>query len=342
MAIDRIEKWKEIHQAAIELYSLAPWDYLEETDIFGVRTSVTGKTYFISIMGSAGQFLALSAYEGSRALERFWEMQSDRQDDPSQILLIPHLMLSFEDKNEVGKIQKEIVKESGVFSASNKKWPVVHQYIPGLMPAIPQGEYLDDMAEIIPQVIDVCLRSEIDIDLILPDEDDDETYLIREPVKTKGKTSWRDRRRKVKAEPETFKAIISQEDIEPLRFFRKTQTVYQADYRMVPAPVREEGNPEYFPFVIMLADKKSGIIAGHDMIPPLPDYHSMVESIPLIIVDLIKNLRLRPLRIEVRDQVLYELLKPAMARCEININLARTLASFEEAYKEMSKHFMKR
>jgi hypothetical protein len=341
MAIDRIEKWREIHRAAAELYSLAPWEYLEETDIFGVKTSVTGRTYFISIMGSAGQVFAFSAYEGSRALESFWEMQSDEQADPSKILVIPHMMMSFDDKKEVDKIHKEILKESGIFSESNKKWPVVHQVIPGLVPAIPEGEYLDDMAEIIPQIINVCSRSEDDIDLILPDEDDDETYLIREPVKTKGKTSWRDRYRKVVAEPETFKAMIRQEDIEPLRFLRRTQTVYQADYRMVPSSVREEGNPEYFPFVIMLVDKKSGIIAGHDMIAPFPDYHSMVESVPLIIVDLIKNLRVRPLRIEVRDQVLYELLKPAMARCEININLARTLASFEEAYEGMSKHFMK-
>ena len=65
MSTDRIEKWREIHRAAAELYSLAPLDYLEETDIFGVRTTITGRTYFISVMGSAGQVYALSVYEGS-------------------------------------------------------------------------------------------------------------------------------------------------------------------------------------------------------------------------------------------------------------------------------------
>lgn len=73
------------------------------------------------------------------------------------------------------------------------------------------------------------------------------------------------------------------------------------------------------------------------MIPPLPDYHSMIENIPLLIVNLIKSLKVRPLRIEVRDLILFELLKPAMVRCEINIILKPDLVSIDEAFEGLER-----
>lgn len=336
MAIDRIEKWREIHRAASELFSLAPWEYLEENEIFGIRTSLTGRTYFISVMGSLGQVLAVSAYEGSSALMGFWELH-EGQADPGKVLAIPHMMLSFDDKKYVDKTQKEIIKESGLFSAGHKKWPVVTRVIPGLFPKIPEGDYLDDMAEILPQIIDVCKRAENDIDLILPDVNDDETYLIREKTKSKGKAVWRDSYEKVVPEPEIYNITIPHEDIESLRFLRRNQSVYQADYRMIPATVKEKGQPEYFPFTVLLTEKKSGYIAGFETIPPLPDYRTMVENIPQIIVSLIKKLKFRPMVIEVKDHALYEMLKPAMGRCAINIVLSPSLASIDEAFESLSQ-----
>ena len=339
MAIENIEKWRDIHGAAVELYNLAPWEYLEETDIFGVKTAASGNTYFISIMGSAGQVFAFSAYEGTRALANFWDMQCNEEADPLNILVIPHMLLSFDNRKDVDKIQKEILKETALFSIAHKKWPVLTRVIPGLVPALPRGTYLDDMAEIIPQVVDVCSRASVDIGLILPEENDDETYLIRVPGKEKGKTVWHDKYCKIVQETTTYKSTIKQGDIEPLRFLRRTQSVYQSGYRMLPAPVREKGNPDYFPFAILLTDKKSGIILGYKLVPPLPDYHSMVENMPLIIVDLIKSLKVRPLRIEVQDLILFELLKPAMAKCEINIILKPDLESIDEAFKGLERTF---
>jgi len=55
--MNSIEIWKEIFHLSEELYIQAPWTYMAETDIFGVRTPGSGKTYFISIMGSAGELL---------------------------------------------------------------------------------------------------------------------------------------------------------------------------------------------------------------------------------------------------------------------------------------------
>jgi hypothetical protein len=46
---------------------------------------------------------------------------------------------------------------------------------------------------------------------------------------------------------------------------------------------------------------------------------------------------IEPLRIEVRDLILFELLKPAMARCEINIILKPDLVSIDEAFEGLER-----
>jgi hypothetical protein len=117
---------------AAELYLLAPWKYMEETDIFGVQTALTGKTYFISIMGSAGQVRAVSAYEGNNALEQFWEMENRPDVEPETIMLIPHIMLSFDNKKNIDNTQKEIFKITGPHPGKLKEWPDLKRVIPGL------------------------------------------------------------------------------------------------------------------------------------------------------------------------------------------------------------------
>lgn len=91
----------------------------------------------------------------------------------------------------------------------------------------------------------------------------------------------------------------------------------------------------------MIANKKSGIIEGFETVTPFPDYHSMVEKVPLIIVNLIRKLRFRPMRIEVKDQILYELLHPALTRSEINVTLMPSLGTIDEAYEGLAGHLGK-
>ena len=66
---------KKAIQLADQLKELAPWTYMDETDIFGVRMPDTGKQYFVSIRGAAGQHYGMAAYEGTEGLMGFWELQ---------------------------------------------------------------------------------------------------------------------------------------------------------------------------------------------------------------------------------------------------------------------------
>jgi len=337
-----IEIWKEIHRLARELYLMAPWSYISETDIFGVKTAANGNTYFISIMGSAEELSAICAYEGPMALEQFWELEEEPMVEPERILVIPHIMLSFDYKKNIDDLQKDLLKKTEYNAVKGRSWPELKRIIPGLVPAIPGDQHLVEFPMILEQVIDVCSRAKKDISFIHQDEQDDDIYLIREQAGKGGKTVWFDNYLQVPPEKVTYKPGISEEDAGSLRFLKKTSEVLQAGYRMMPTPVRDSTNPDYFPFVVMLTDKKSGIIEGFELISPSPDYHSMVEKIPLSIINMIKKLKLKPMSIEISNGKLYEMLEPILRKSQINVKFVTVLVSLEEAFEGMMENMRKK
>jgi len=284
-------------------------------------------------MGSAGELSAIAAYDGSAALEQFWEIQENPHGNPENILLIPHIILSFVNKNEIDHVLTEIFEKAGLKAGRGRRWPDVKRVIPELVPSVPVDSRLEDLANILEQSLEVFSRAREDLSFFLPEDQDDDVYLIREQMKKGSLTEWKDNYRKVHPEPVHYKAVINLSDIAAVQSLSKTSAIFQAGYRMIPNHVRDEINPDYFPFIVILTDKKSGIIEGFELLTPFPDYNSMIEKIPVTIIGLINKLKFRPMRIEVNDDKLYEMLDPVFRKFQINIKLVPDVKSVEEAFE---------
>jgi len=336
--MNSIEIWKEIFHLSEELYIQAPWTYMAETDIFGVRTPGSGKTYFISIMGSAGELSALAAYEGSNALEQFWEIQENPNGNPENILLIPHIILSYVNKNEIDRVQTEIFKEAGFKGGRGRKWPDVKRVIPGLVPSVPGDSCLEDLANILEQSLEVFSRAQEDLTFILPEDQDDDVYLVREQTKKGRKTEWKDIYRKVRSQPLRYNPVVNLSNFSTIQSLPKTTVILQAGLRMIPNHIRDKINPDHFPFMVILTDKKSGLVEGFELLTPFPDYNSMLEKIPVTIIGLINKLKFRPMRIEVNEEKLFVMLDPIFRKIQINIKLVPVVKSVEEAFEGILNH----
>src|SRR5660397_127968 len=62
------QEWKALYYAAIEFKKVAPWDWMHDTDIFGVQDPVSDETGYCCIMGAAGEHFALGVYLGEEGL----------------------------------------------------------------------------------------------------------------------------------------------------------------------------------------------------------------------------------------------------------------------------------
>jgi len=59
-----LNEWRKLYQAAIRIKEIAPWEWMTETDIFGVQDPETDEISFVSIMGMLGEHLSLAVYRG--------------------------------------------------------------------------------------------------------------------------------------------------------------------------------------------------------------------------------------------------------------------------------------
>ena len=86
----------------------------------------------------------------------------------------------------------------------------------------------------------------------------------------------------------------------------------QMDMFMLPSPVKERGRKGYFPFVLLLVDKETGMVTGMEMLTPEPDLQTMHESVPQKVLEKFGELGFRPERTEVRPGLLHGLVEGAL------------------------------
>jgi len=100
-----------LYDLADELYRLAPWQWMYEDQLIGLRHPVTGELAQISIMGISGEHLCLALYLGEEALHRFNfshnELPEDEElplDDALMLILESRqLQVSFDGRNQLAK-----------------------------------------------------------------------------------------------------------------------------------------------------------------------------------------------------------------------------------------------
>jgi hypothetical protein len=134
---------EKLYPLALELLDLAPWNWLCESDLFAIVPQDSDTPWFASVMGSGGEFTAVSYYEGGRAADQFLHLQEQAGgSSPEDILLIPHLMVSFDRKEQIQPEDRKRLRACGYHLNRRRRWPVFQQLIPGHPPDYPRVDKL--------------------------------------------------------------------------------------------------------------------------------------------------------------------------------------------------------
>jgi hypothetical protein len=329
--------WQQVYRLAAELFKLGPWDYLEESDVFGITIPETSKQYFVSIMGSAGNLMALTAYEGPEALARFWMLEDSETADAGDILSIPHMIVTFEKKEDIDEGQLTRFRALSNDPVFHHLFPEVRKVVPGQFPNEPDEAYLSDFAVILEQSLDVLRRAENDSDFIHPEDTDDETYLMRE----KENNEWTDQYRTIENKSWPITITWNREDIDQVVSLPQSNAVLQAHYQLMPFHVQEKDKPIFFPYAVVLVNKKSGRIEGTEMMVADPDLQTMLGKIPKQYLEFIKALGFRPRSVEAKNPVLEGLLEEPLRLCGIRLVHFQQLPAMAEAIQGMLEYMKK-
>jgi hypothetical protein len=330
-----------IYSMAGELQRLSPWNWMYETDIFGVKIPGTDRIYFVSVMGSEGEFFAVSAYRGRQGLAQFLEFQEYADTMPPEtILTIPHLMLSFTDREELDRQQLASIHSSGLKFRGAGNWPRLEINEPAFIPVLPEGDSLTDSVVVLEQTLKVTRRAVTGKDFLYREHDDFDALLVREQVRKNGGKIWRDIYEAIDAEPvyKSFRIGVSMDNLEHVSGLPERRIVIETDMVMLPNPVKPRGEKGYLPYVLMMVDKNSGMVLGFHILTPLPDLDSLYESLPGKVLDELAGLGYRPTRIEVRSSLMYGLLEEPLKSAGCRILQVRQLSVLEDAVQSLIAH----
>jgi len=116
---------------------------------------------------------------------------------------------------------------------------------------------------------------------------------------------------------------------------KSRQVTLQCDFTLLPAPVKMEGKKGYFPFVLLLVDKESGMISGSNLLSPLPDLPSMYETFPQKLLEAILKLGFRPARLEFRSELLFDLAEEILKQAGIPVVFTDHMPRMDEALESL-------
>ncbi len=328
-----LKEWRPLYQAAIRLKEVAPWEWMTETDIFGVQNPETGETGFISVMGMLGEHVALAVYLGAEGLYRFWNFQemieSSSAVTPEMLFELPHLQASFEDRAQLSREDRAVIRQLGLKFRGAQAWPMFRSYRPGFWPWYLEAAEARFLTCVLEQAIEVALRFKEDPALLEPP--DDESYLVRVPHNGGG-VAWEDQIVRVPPpEPKPISIPMDMEALETVKRLPRTRHTFEMDLFILPTPIGERGTRPYLPYVLLMTDADSGMILGSDLLKPEPNLEALWGLVPVTVVYRLAQVGRLPRQINVRSPLVFELLQLLTPELGFKVNSKSTLRSLDRA-----------
>jgi hypothetical protein len=324
-----LDEWRRLYEAALELKKQAPWEWMWEDEIFGVRNPETGEVGYVSIMGANGEHLCLAVYRGSEGLDGFWRMEhGELMEEPAFLLEIPQLQASFEDRDMVQKEDREVMKALGLKFRGQQAWPLFRSYAPGCAPWFLTAAEARFLAVAIEQALEVIPRLADDPELLEPPEEEGE-YLVRMQTDD----GWEDRWLSPEPVPTPRPPVVDMRQLEAMRQeLPRQQFTLEAGLFALPTYIKDEGDARpYLPYHLMIVEANSGMIVGTALMVAKPDMDSVWQQTVVHFLDAIAGLDGLPQRIAVSSERLHGLLIPIAAGLGIRLQLSDNLPALDEA-----------
>lgn len=330
-----IQEWRDLYDAAIRFKNRRCWDWMWDSDVFGVKHPVTEEIGYCCVMGKAGVHFGLAVYLGREGLGGYLKAQSGEISSSSHdfLHLQKCLMASFEDRRLLEKADMSVVKELGLKSRGHNAWPLFRSYRPGYFPWYLTAEEARYLTLCLAQVVGVSVRFRDDPKMLIPP--DKNSHLVRVPIKSKRGLSWRDEWLTPPPLKKTQIIVgpIDEENLEEIKaMFIRSHGVWEVDFFYFPEPVAErEDQRPFFPYVSLCADRESGMVLNSYLAKPA----EFISEFPKRFLEFAASRKSLPEEILVKNEETLKLLRPIANKVGFRVRKVSKLKALEDAKASM-------
>ena len=200
-----LDLWRRLYDLADRIWNMAPWQWMQENQLFAVRDPEDPhRLGFVSVMGAAGEFPAVSVYLGREALWDFRQVilrpgEIPMEEVSRRLMLIPQLMLSYASQDELAPQDLKLMSRLGL-PTRGKALPAFRSHRPAYFPWFLEADEARFLALVLEQLLAVAplLQSG---ELALRPEDHPKYYIRQQVEDESGETHWQGVWEKVEPPP---------------------------------------------------------------------------------------------------------------------------------------------
>jgi len=367
------EEAKVLCSLAAQIKALAPWQWMQETDVFGVEDPDTGEIGFVSVMGNVGEYEAIAVYPGAEGIYEFIDFQIDPSATPDRLIEIPQVQLSFSEPKFLEKWDRDLLKTVGLKFSGTR--PQFRSYRPGFLPWFITLKEAHLLIHALTQTLELTRRFARQ-PVLFPDDGDGETesFLVRvsrqedispeintsrgpgasrtedashnedtsdkENVSRKEHTAlvWADQIREIRRPNRPpIKFSIDWGLVKDLKSLPLSSLQLEADLFIGPGRIGKPHERPLAMYMLMLADRHSGLVFGLEALTAEHSLNTMHASIPETVANLLWQNKILPKQIIIRSDLVHRLLEPLEKELKIQLRRADKLPGIDKATRAMTQ-----
>lgn len=343
-----LDQWRTLYDLAARIKKMEPWEWMNEEEIFGVKDPLTNETGFVSVMGLLGEHVAIAFYPTPAAARQFLQMEEEAERtegeiDPTVLLEIPKLELSFEDADLIEKEDKAIHKKLGLKFRGPQGYTHFRSHTAGMFPWFLTADEARLMTLVLEQLLNVAERFDDDEELLSPDGEDEMTagslYLVREQ---NAQGEWHDASEQIPEVPASKpRHELSAEALAALNKLPRADRAIEIELQMTPFPSAEKkGERPVFPYILLVADEQSGMLLAMELLEPRPTLDTLFARIPQLLADKFTEAGAIPQRLRVRSDRVGDLLEPLAEQLHIHLRQSEHLKAIDGAMGFLSQQLL--
>jgi hypothetical protein len=330
------EEFKTLYKLARYIQQNAPWEYMEETDVFGVKDPDTGELGFVSVMGALGEYTAVAVYRGVEGLygwrkfEELLEVQPESEEAHDMLMEIPQLHLSFVPASFLESHDRAAIKHSG--AKFPKDLPLFRSYRPGYYPwFLTFGEALH-LTHVLTQTIQVAKQSFYDQSVIPLNEDpEDRDYLIRVPKLTDGVVRWHSSIERIE-EPNIPLVPIDVDDaiVDQLKAMPKSDP-QEIELFTLPAKLGEANERPRVLYMLLVTNSLTGFLYGFEPLEAGDGVDLMYADLAEKVAKMWLRHEVVPTELRARSSRLLDMFQYFAGEVGFELSLVKELPGVDEA-----------
>jgi len=332
-----IEDLSALYQAAIIFQEVAPWECMNNEDLFAVVNPDDGEVGYCAILGSGGEEFGLGMFVGEDGYNRYASLIAGEVDpeDMEESIMMRSISLLFVDREDLEKEDREVIRSLGLRFRGRNTWPLFRSQQPGYVPwFLEKGEVLFLTAAIQQALVVAGEVKDREWDLF--ERKSKNLVLTRYYRSDRWQEKWQKvpTRRKVR---ETNSESIDAVKRAELHLLRKQADkpggCWELDIFALPIPIGEAKERPHFPICFLAVEAKLGLILGVNLTEPWLNLSQKRDEV----IQILTKANQLPGEIRVKTHKIRGIVEPITSVLGIKLRVT-SLPVLEQAKADLYEH----